>query len=68
MPSNAAPSTMAGKGNCSTVIDNSAASAMPISQPFFRERLPSRQAAASTMATTAGLMPYSTPATSGSAP
>ena len=41
---------------------------MPHSSGCFKAREPMRQAANSTIATTAGLMPYSTPATAGTSP
>ena len=57
MPIKPAASTIKGKGTFSAKMATKAASAMPHSAAFFSARLPMRQAAATTMAVTAGLMP-----------
>jgi len=57
MPRRPAVSTMAGKGTFRAKIATKAAAARIHSRPFFRAREPMRQAANSTMAVTAGLMP-----------
>ena len=57
MPIKPATNTIKGKGSFSAKMATKAASAMPHSAAFFSARLPMRQAAATTMAVTAGLMP-----------
>ena len=53
---------------CNAKIATKAATAMAHSQAFFSAREPMRHAANTTIAVTAGLMPYSRPATAGSSP
>src|SRR3989344_4620712 len=67
-PVTPAPSTISGNGRPSAKMATKAAAAMPHNQPFLSTREPMRTAADTTMAVTAGLMPYSAPATAGTCP
>ena len=60
--------TMAGNGTPNTNSATKAVPAMAHSTPLRSARVPMRHAASSTIAVTAGLMPYSTPATAGTSP
>jgi hypothetical protein len=57
MPISAAVSTIAGNGTRSANSAMNAAAAIAHNHAFFSVRWPMRQAACSTIATTAGLMP-----------
>ncbi len=68
MPISAATATMAGNGTANAKIATKAAAAILHSHALRSAREPMRHAADTTMAVTAGLMPYSTPATAGTWP
>jgi len=67
-PTTAAPATRAGNGTENTTSATNAASAMTASGTLRSVRDPMRQAAASTMATTAGFTPSSAAFTTGTWP
>ena len=59
-PSSPAPSTISGKGTAKANMARKEAAASAHSTRFFKAREPMRQAAKTTMATTAGLIPSKT--------
>ena len=60
--------TIAGKGVWNAKIATNAIAAIAQSDGCLSARVPIRQAACSTIATTAGLMPYRMPAIAGTSP
>ena len=67
-PSNAAASTIQGKARSNWLIATNANKAIPHSNLCFSTLNPIRYAANNTIATTAGLMPYSMAAICGKSP